>query len=281
VPENARGSRFLRFAAEFPTLFLDQYGVLHDGAAPYPGAIDALQALKSTGAQVVILSNSGRSGDHNARRMERLGFGRDLYDHFVTSGDVAKSLLLGGDLPVAVRATTRCLSLSTSGAHDLADELGFTSVDDAASADLLLISGSQADRIAMEDYAALMAPAAARGVLCLCTNPDKLMLQPGGVRPGAGAIASLYETLGGAVIWIGKPYPEIYRHAQTLVRSPDASNILCVGDSIEHDIVGARSFGATAALVRTGILARLNEAELARECAAQGVLPDVILPGLT
>lgn len=281
MPENARGSRFLRFAAEFPILFLDQYGVLHDGATPYAGAIDALRALKRAGARIVILSNSGRSGDHNARRMERFGFGRNLYDHFVTSGDVAKSLLLGGDLPVVVRATTRCLTLSTSGAHDLADELGITSVDDAASADLLLISGSQADHISMEDYAALMAPAAARGVLCLCTNPDKLMLKPGGVRPGAGAIASLYETLGGAVISIGKPYPEIYRHAKRLVRSPNVSNILCVGDSIEHDIVGARSFGATAALVRTGILARLNEAELARECAAHGVVPDVILPDLT
>jgi len=277
---SARGSRFLCFARGFPVIFVDQYGVLHDGRTPYPGAIDALRALKGSGARIVVLSNSGRSGEHNAARMERLGFPRDLYDHFVTSGDVAKSMLLGGALPVALGARTRCLTFSSSGAHDLADELGFTSVEDAAEADLLLIGGSQADRISLEDYATRIAPAAARGVVCLCTNPDKWMLTPGGVRPGAGAIAALYKRLGGKVIWIGKPHPEIYRHALKLTGSSDPGEALCVGDSVEHDIVGARNFGATAALVRTGILARSSEADLARECAAHGVVPDIVLRNL-
>jgi len=279
--EARRGSRFIAFAAEFPVIFFDQYGVLHDGGAPYPGAMAAMAALRARGARIVLLSNSGRSGAYNAARMQTMGFAPELYDHFVTSGDVGRSMLLGENPPVAVRATTRCLTLSRSGEHDLADELGLTSVDDAAEADLLLISGSRADEIPLEDYIRRIAPAAARGAPCLCINPDRIMLTPSGLRPGAGAIAAEFEKLGGSVTWIGKPHPAIYQYARGLVPGVEPADILCVGDSIEHDIVGARAFGAKAALVRTGILAPLGEAELAGECAAHGVVPDIVLPDLS
>ena len=281
LAETPRGSRFVAFAAEFPVIFFDQYGVLHDGRTPYPGARAAMKTLRTRGARIVVLSNSGRSGAYNASRMAKLGFPPQLYDRFVTSGDVAKSLLLEGKLPIAIRATTRCLTLSSSGSHELADELGLTSVDDAAEADFLLVSGSQADKIPLEDYSRRMAPAAARGAPCLCINPDRIMLTRYGLGPGAGAIAAEFEKLGGSVTWIGKPHLAIYQYAQSLVPSVDPADILCVGDSVEHDIVGARCFGATAALVRTGVLARLNEAELARECAAHGVVPNFVLPDLT
>ena len=140
-------SRFLAFAEEFSVFFFDQFGVLHDGRSPYPGAVEALRTLKARGARIVILSNSGKSGIHNASRMEKIGFGRGLYDHFVTSGDVAKWLLLAGKLPVAVSSTTRCFTVSTSDEHDFANELGLTNVASAADADVLLISGSQANHL--------------------------------------------------------------------------------------------------------------------------------------
>jgi len=274
-------SRFVAFAAAFPVIFFDQYGVLHDGRAPYPGAIAAMAALRARGARIVVLSNSGRSGAYNASRMAKLGFLPELYERFVTSCDVAKSLLLEGTLPIAVRATTRCLTLSSSGSHELADELGLTSVEDAAEADFLLISGSQADKVPLEEYSRRMTPAAARGAPCLCINPDRLMLTPHGTNPGAGAIAAEYEKLGGSVTWIGKPHRAIYQYARSLVPVVETADILCVGDSVEHDIAGAHGFGARAALVRTGILAPLNEAELARECAAHGVVPDLVVTDLS
>jgi hypothetical protein len=164
LAETPSGSRFVAFAAEFPVIFFCQYGVLHDGRTPYPGALAAMKTLRARGARIVILSNSGRSGAYNASRMAKLGFPPQLYDRLVTSSDVAKSLLLEGKLPIAIRATTRCLTLSSSGSHELADELGLTSVDDAAEADSLLVSGSQADKIPLEDYSRRMAPAAARAV---------------------------------------------------------------------------------------------------------------------
>jgi HAD superfamily hydrolase (TIGR01459 family) len=273
-------SLFAAVASNFDFFFLDQFGVLHDGGRPYPGAIDFLRQVKARGARVVIISNSGRPGEANARRMEKIGFARDLYDHFLTSGDVARSALRAGELPLALGSSTRCLTLSSSDEHDLADAAGLTTVGDGAEADLVIISGSQGDRISLAEYERRIAPAARRRAPCLCTNPDRLILTPEGTFPGPGAIAGLYEELGGSVTWIGKPHPGIYAAAARLVGSPDPSAVLCVGDSIEHDIVGARRFGAAAALVRTGILAGVPEAELAAELARYGVAPDVILPGL-
>jgi len=117
----------------------------------------------------------------------------------------------------------------------------------------------------LDDYRTLLAPAARRRTPCMCVNPDKLMLTASGNAPGAGRIAEIYEELGGDVTWVGKPFPEIYRAASELSQVQNPRDVLCVGDSVEHDIAGANWFGAFAALVRTGILAGLSERELAAE----------------
>lgn len=275
------GSRFLSVASSFGAIFFDQYGVLHDGHRAYPGAREALATLKSRGVKIVILSNSGRTGEANAQRMTALGFGPELYDCFVTSGDVAREFLKKGAGPLALQPGTRCLIISSHGADDFASALGVAAVSDGATADLVIISGSQADRVSLDEYRRMLAPAAARGIPCVCANPDRLMLTGTGVASGAGRIAELYQELGGKVIWIGKPFPEVYEAAAALSGVENPSDILCVGDSVEHDVMGAHRFGAAAALLRCGILAALSEAELAQEIARHGAVPDFVLRDLT
>jgi HAD superfamily hydrolase (TIGR01459 family) len=272
---------FLDIAAAFDAVFTDQYGVLHDGHHPYPGAAEALGDLKARGTKVVVLSNSGRSGEENAIRMTKLGFPPSLYDRFVTSGDVAKSLLQGSRSPVPLTPTTRCLTLSSDGGFEFAEALGVRAAATGEDADLVIINGSQGDRIPIEDYRRLLTPAAERGAPCLCANPDKLMLTVTGVAFGAGRIAELYETLGGSVIWVGKPFPPIYERAAAEVGVESPSRVLCVGDSVEHDIVGAHRFGAAAVLVRTGILAAMTQAELAAEFDRHRARPEFVLKDLS
>jgi ribonucleotide monophosphatase NagD (HAD superfamily) len=107
------------------------------------------------------------------------------------------------------------------------------------------------------------------------------MLTPTGRAPGAGAIAERYQALGGDVTWIGKPHLPIYQYAQRKLGLAHPARVLCVGDSIEHDIVGARGFGAAAALMLTGILAELGEAELQRELARYGARADLVIADFT
>ena len=262
----------------FGTFFVDQYGVLHDGRHPYPGAIEALRRLKDAGRHIVLLSNSGRSAAYNARRMETLGFARDSYDHFVTSGDVALALLQSGTLPVSPGSGARCLVISSGEDRGFAETLGFAEAETGDTAELVVIAGSQGHLVPLERYRQLLAPAAARGVPALCTNPDKIMLTPLGPAFGAGRIAEMYEALGGTVTWVGKPHPLMYRHAAATAGVERPGDVVCVGDSVEHDVAGARGFGAAAALVRTGIHAGMAEDEMAREFAIVGCAPDILLP---
>ena len=44
--------------------------------------------------------------------------------------------------------------------------------------------------------------------------------------------------------------------------SLDRAKVVCIGDSIEHDIKGAANVGLASVLVRTGILASKSDKEL-------------------
>ena len=64
-----------------------------------------------------------------------------------------------------------------------------------------------------------------RGVTMHCLNPDRVVMR-GDVREAcAGALADLYEALGGSVAWYGKPYEAIYAHA--LRRAGDPPPMKC------------------------------------------------------
>ncbi len=273
-------SRFLALASSFKAVFFDQYGVLHDGRSQYPGAKDALAALKSRSVRIVVLSNSGLTGEANARRMETLGFDRELYDFLLTSGDVARALLRSGRVPVRLTPETRCFTISRSGGDEFVRILGVTPAVESGAADLVVIAGSRADHFSLDDYRKLLEPAARRGAPCVCVNPDRLMLTPAGAAPGAGRIAEIYQELGGDVTWIGKPFADVYQAAARLSNVEDPGDVLCVGDSLEHDIVGAHAFGAFAALVRTGVLAPLSDKEFAAEIGRHGTVPDFVFETL-
>ncbi|MBX9456834.1 MAG: TIGR01459 family HAD-type hydrolase [Rhizobium sp.] len=271
----APGVTLEQLAARYSTFFIDQFGVLRDDRAAYPGANDGLLFLKSLGKTIIILSNSGRSGDYNAERFVRLGFARAGFDRFLTSGDVAYEILKREASDVG--RPRRCLTISSADDHDLSDRLGYENVEDASIADLIIISGSQGETIPMELYEERLRPAAARGVPCYCTNPDRHKLANGATVAGAGRIALAYQKLGGTIRWFGKPHSAIYEHALTLASPQVASDVVCVGDSIEHDIAGARQAGLASCLVRTGILAGMPAPDLAALSDRFSALPDYLM----
>ncbi|SMC49065.1 TIGR01459 family HAD-type hydrolase [Rhizobium sp. RU36D] len=259
----------------FDTFFVDQFGVLRDDDGAYAGANQALLHLKALGKTVIILSNSGRSGDYNAERFVKLGFDRGGFDRFLTSGDVAHAVLK--QELTASPAARRCLTISSGDDRNLAERLGFASVEAAADADIVIISGSEAESISLDAYRDRLLPAACRGVPCVCTNPDRdKLVKGGGTAPGAGAIAALYEELGGSVRWFGKPFPDIYSQALSLVPT-SAERIVCIGDSIEHDIAGAAGAGLASCLVRTGILADAVPADLEAVAGLHRAWPDYLM----
>ncbi len=263
--------------ALYDVFFIDQFGVLRGGEAAYAGAAQALARLKAQGKTIVILSNSGRSGRYNAARLVRLGFDIGSFDQFVTSGDVALALLESGLLPIERTKHTRSLTISSGDDLSLADELGFSSVASPDDADLIIISGSETERTPLEAYCSLLEAAAKRGAPCICTNPDLHKLVGDKLLPAAGAIAALYEEMGGVVTRIGKPHVEIYQHAHALCRHPNKARIVSIGDSLDHDIRGAATFGIDSVLARTGLQAHVSEVALMVQMQKAQLAPRYLL----
>lgn len=262
----------------FDVFFVDQFGVLHDGSAPYPGAVDALSRLKEAGKKIVLVSNSGKRAGPNETRLRGLGFEPGSWDVFLSSGEVAWRTFAGQLGSERLAPGTRCLLLSRGDDRSAVDGLDLELAPDGASADVVLLSGSEGDTRPLEFYHAMLEPAARAGVPLICTNPDKIMLTEAGLKYGAGAIADLYEEMGGEVQRIGKPYPAIYEAAMRDLGNPPKDRIVGIGDSIEHDIAGAKDFGVSAVLVRSGILAGYDKAELDEAFAYYGATPDFLLP---
>jgi HAD superfamily hydrolase (TIGR01459 family) len=121
-------------------------------------------------------------------------------------------------------------------------------------AEIMLILGSNAPATSLQQYEKRLRNVSLPAVCC---NPDKLMMTAQGLQPAPGAIAEIYERLGGTVTWIGKPFPGIYHHALDILDRPE--RVLCIGDSVEHDIAGGAGAGLATLLVQQGVSHGLAE----------------------
>jgi ribonucleotide monophosphatase NagD (HAD superfamily) len=75
-----------------------------------------------------------------------------------------------------------------------------------------------------------------------------------------GRIGALYSELGGRVEYIGKPYPAVYEKcaesfSRFLARGEalDKTRMCGVGDSLDHDVLGANRFGIASVFTANGV----------------------------
>jgi HAD superfamily hydrolase (TIGR01459 family) len=232
-------------AGDFDAMLIDQFGVIHDGQKLYPHAAVVMAELSAQRIPVVVMTNSGKRAAPNVARIVKMGIPRGHFADCVSSGEVAfrslsisKAWLIGKD----------------------GEDYGFSPVEFVArpeEAEVMLILGSNAPKTSLDDYRTVFA-----GVTlpAICCNPDKLMITMDGLQPAPGAIAAVYEEIGGKVTWIGKPYAGIYEFALNALGKP--LRVLCVGDSAEHDVVGGRGAGLATLLIQQGVSEGMDAAVL-------------------
>lgn len=86
-----------------------------------------------------------------------------------------------------------------------------------------------------------------------CTNPDLVSPRAGEVvQVSPGALAARHAAKGGKVCWYGKPHVPVFRSIENVL-GLQASRLLMVGDSLEHDIAGAQQAGWATLFVLSGI----------------------------
>ena len=223
--------------------------MIHDGERPFPAVVSALEELAARGRRVVFVTNSSRSGPGVVEQLvDRHGIERRLFHGVVSSGDVTRAALAERDPAVFAGLPTapRCFH---HGAREIVEwlfHLGLDFTDDIASADLVVATGTYPDDDALDAVARKLAPAAARGVPLVCTNPDRVIPSVHGSTLGPGIVADVYA---GRTFFYGKPHAPIYAAARALLTGGDEMKCVAIGDLLETDIRGARNAGLASVLV--------------------------------
>ena len=235
----------------YDVLLSDVWGVIHNGRESFPAACAALARWRAERGPVILISNSPRPSADVVAQLDALGVPREAWSAFVTSGDATRLLL-------AERAPGPAWRLGPDRDAPLYEGLGlsFESLDKAA---FIACTGPIDDETeGPGDYQDRFEGAAARGLEMVCANPDIVVQRGDRLIYCGGALAQLYETLGGKVVMAGKPHAPIYElcvaQAERLTGGPVArSRMLCIGDGVATDVKGANAQGLDVLFIAAGI----------------------------
>lgn len=246
-------SNLADIAARYQGFIIDQWGVLHDGGEPYPDAIDCLTSLRALDKRIVLLSNSGKRAAHNEQRLQEMGFGSQLFDAIVTSGEASWQALHDRSDPMIAAFGRRCYLWSRGDDHAHVEGLDIEVTENAEDADFLYLAGVP-DYAKLEAYLPALTVGAERGLPLICANPDIIAIYPNGGRGMApGGVARRYEEMGGKAIYVGKPHRPVYDLCLKKLGEMPRSSILGIGDSLEHDIAGGNGIGIDTLLLAHGV----------------------------
>jgi HAD superfamily hydrolase (TIGR01459 family) len=278
--------RFIRRLSEiadrYDALLCDAWGVIHNGVRLFDGVEAALSEFRNRRGPVVILTNAPRPNAIIPPQLDRIGLPRRAYDAVVTSGDATRAAI-ESLLPLSAYR----LGPDKDDALYEGLTIEFAPIERAG---FIVCTGLVDDsRETPEDYAGLLASAAARKLPMVCANPDIVVRWGDRLIYCAGALAEVYERLGGAVIYGGKPHAPIYdlafeRLEKGAGRALERRRVLAIGDGVNTDIAGANRYGCPALFVagdggvhagdqdQRSIAAALTHAGVRADYASTGLL---------
>ena len=171
-----------------------------------------------------------------------MGAPREAWSAFVTSGDATRALL-------AERTPGPVWKLGPDRDDPLYEDLGLGFTDRIEDAAFICATGPfDEENDTPEHYRQRLEVALARDLQFICANPDRMVQKGDRLVLCAGAIADLYKEMGGQVVMAGKPHAPIYRKsleeaALQLGRPLDHAKVLCIGDGVSTDVLGAQLQG--------------------------------------
>lgn len=231
-----------RLDPRYRTILCDIWGCVHDGAQLYPGAAERLLQWRGEGRFVVLITNAPRTIEAVESTLRRVGLPDRAWDAVSSSGEAGIAALKALGEPVGFLGTPEDRAVVEGKGLRLSERFRH-----------LAVAGLEHERMAADDYRGRLEHWARDSVVMHCLNPDRVVIHRGEAMVCAGALADIYEALGGTVAWYGKPYPAIYRHALGLAGNPTAAAVLAVGDGLQTDVLGAARQGFDCVFVTGGI----------------------------
>ncbi|MHB8286052.1 MAG: TIGR01459 family HAD-type hydrolase [Caulobacteraceae bacterium] len=236
----------------YDAILCDVWGVIHNGRESFPAACEALARFQRDRGPVVLISNSPRPADDVVAQLRALGVPDAAYSGFVTSGDATRKELIA-------RAPGPAWAIGPARDASLYSGTGVEFAETPHEAAFVSCTGLFDDEIETpDDFRVRLEVCAARDLVMICANPDKIVQRGDKMIYCAGALADLYVAMGGAVVMAGKPYPAIYDLARAEVdrlaaREVPKAKILAIGDGMPTDVAGANAQGLPLLFIASGI----------------------------
>jgi len=241
----------------YDVFILDQWGVMHDGYKGYDHAINSVEKLIKENKKLIIISNSSKRKTSSISRLKSLGFDKNHFIEVMTSGEMIWQEIetsiykYGNDLKNCFHIYDKSKEDGLEFRNGL-EKFNFVSkVNDAN----FILACTPFENTEPIDYVPILKDAVDMNLLMFCANPDFVTIEKNNNKNMycMGTIADLYDHMGGRVVILGKPSKEIYKASCKKIEDFNKSKIVAIGDSLDHDILGANNFNIDSVLISSGI----------------------------
>ena len=241
----------------YDVFILDQWGVMHDGYKGYDHAINSVEKLIKENKKLIIISNSSKRKTSSISRLKSLGFDKNHFIEVMTSGEMIWQEIetsiykYGNDLKNCFHICDKSKEDGLEFRNGL-EKFNFVSkVNDAN----FILACTPFENTEPIDYIPILKDAVDMNLLMFCANPDFVTIEKNNDKNMycMGTIADLYDHMGGRVVILGKPSKEIYKVSCKKIEDFNKSKIVAIGDSLDHDILGANNFNIDSVLISSGI----------------------------
>ena len=250
-------SNFNQVAHKYEAFIIDIWGVLWDGIEPYKNSIESLKKLIKLNKYIILLSNAPRRAKIVSDRLKDIGIDRSNYHKIISSGEICRLKFLKNRKLLNKFGHTYYFIGQTQD-QKITESIKLTETYNIKKADFVLVCGTRRFEDTLNDYIKELDLALSYNLPLICANPDKVVIRKTGeLLVCAGSMAEYYQKNGGLVYQYGKPFIETYQLCfdyltQTNINI-EKNNILCVGDALETDILGANNYGLESLLITDGI----------------------------
>jgi len=261
----------------YRAFLVDVFGVLRHASGKYPQTPAVISAMQSHKKSVIFFSNTANLLPHKvAGRLVSEGFqareeqvvtsGMALAPVFAERGLTGKPIISVGNEDTAEYVRRAGGILTSDWQEAEASTLGYYLTDENR-----------------RQFEAAVELAQKRGKPAILANTDlNIPTSERTIGIGPGIIGELFkDRTGQETIKIGKPFPHMYKLAYEKLGDIPMEEILAIGDSLVHDILGANNEGLDSLLVLSGLQGLITPGtQLDDFMRRNGLYPTYILPAL-
>ena len=226
----------------YDILYIDLWGVVHNGVILHNNAIKALEEITKAKKKYVLLTNAPRPNKTLKLFLEKMGMDKEIRKKVYSSGEASLNCLKKNYL------NEKFYHIGPPRDFDLFLEFKSNKIKDIIGSSYLLCTGLFEDQDKDLNYYKILLKDHINKKM-ICTNPD-LIVDRGDKRElCAGSVALVFEKMGGEVLYFGKPYPEVYNQS---INNKE-KRVLSIGDNLNTDIKGANLLSYDSLIISNGV----------------------------